>query len=51
MDKGQFINFWSEVKGIFKKISDKFDSEWRRRKRVFSTQLLVSIILIGLWTK
>src|SRR5690349_2858218 len=45
MEKERSLNFWSEVKEIFKKISDKFDSEWRKRKRVFGTQLLVAIIL------
>jgi len=41
MDKEETINFWSEVKNIFKKISDKFDSEWRKRKRVLGNSLLV----------
>jgi hypothetical protein len=39
------LNFWVEVKNIFQKISDKFDSEWQKRKRILSTQLLVAIIL------
>ena len=39
------LNFWTEVKNIFKKISDKFDAEWQKRKRILSTQLLVAIIL------
>lgn len=39
------LNFWIEVKNIFKKISEKFDSEWQKRKRILSTQLLVAIIL------
>lgn len=45
MDKEETINFWCEIKNIFKKISDKFDSEWRQRKRVLGTELLVTIIL------
>lgn len=45
MEQEKSLNFWSEAKEIFKKISDKFDSEWRKRKRVLGTQLLVTIIL------
>lgn len=45
MDTDKSLNFWTEVKNIFKKISDKFDAEWQKRKRVLNTQLLVTIIL------
>ena len=44
MEVEKSLNFWTEVKNIFKKISDKFDAEWQKRKRVLSTQLLVAII-------
>lgn len=45
MESEKSLNFWTEVKNIFKTINDKFDSEWRKRKRILSTQLLVVIIL------
>ena len=45
MEQEKSLEFWFEVKNIFKRISDKFDAEWQKRKRIFSTQLLVSIIL------
>ena len=45
MEQEKSLNFWAEVKDIFKKISDKFDSQWRKRKRVLGTELLVTIIL------
>jgi hypothetical protein len=37
--------FWSEVKEIFKKVSDKFDFKWQTRKRVLNTQILVTFLL------
>jgi hypothetical protein len=37
MEEVKTLKFWSEVKEIFKKISDKFDAEWRKRKRVLGT--------------
>jgi Transposase DDE domain len=51
MEKDKSLKFGSEVKEIFKKISDKFDAEWRKRKRVLGTQLLVAIILKLVQTK
>ena len=45
MNAEKSLNFWTEVKNIFKKVSDKFDAEWQKRKRVLNTQLLVAIIL------
>jgi hypothetical protein len=39
------LNFWTEIKNIFNKISDKFDAKWQKRKRVLNTRLLVAIIL------
>jgi hypothetical protein len=45
MHSKKTLNFWTEVKNIFKKISDEFDAKWQKRKRVLSTQLLVAIIL------
>ena len=44
MNTYKSLDFWVEVKNIFQKISNKFDSEWQKRKRVLSTQLLVAII-------
>ena len=26
------LNFWTEIKNIFNKISDKFDAKWQKRK-------------------
>ena len=51
MDTEKSLNFWTEVKNIFKKISDKFDTEWQKRKRILNTQLLVTIILKLVQTK
>jgi hypothetical protein len=51
MDTEKSLNFWTEVKNIFKKISDKFDAEWQKRKRILSTQLLVAIILNSPYAK
>ncbi len=45
MQMEESITFWSEVKDIFKQISEKFDTVWQKRKRVLSTQLLVTFIL------
>lgn len=42
MNKRQ--DFWLEVKGIFKKISEKFDSTWRKRKRILDSQFMVAFI-------
>ncbi len=43
MNSQKTLNFWSEVKNILQKISDKFDTKWQKRKLVLSTQLLVAI--------
>ena len=43
MDKK--VDFLLEVKAIFKKVSDKFDSTWQKRKRVLDSQLLVAFLL------
>lgn len=45
MNTDKSLDFWSEVKNIFKKISDKFDAQWQKRKRILSTQLLVAFII------
>ena len=45
MNTDKSLDFWSEVKNIFKKISDKFDAQWQKRKRILSTQLLVTFII------
>ena len=45
MEVEKSLNFWSEVKNIFKKISNKFDAQWQKRKRILSTQLLVAFII------
>lgn len=39
------VNFWLEVKQIFRTISEKFDSTWQKRKRVLDSQLLVAFLL------
>jgi len=39
------IDFWLEVKEIFRKISEKFDLSWQKRKRVLDSQLLVAFLL------
>jgi len=33
------IEFCFEVKEIFKKIGDKFDTKWQKRKRILNSQL------------
>lgn len=43
MDKK--LEFWLEVKAIFKKTSDKFDVVWQKRKRILDSQLLVAFLL------
>lgn len=45
MEVEKSLRFWSEVKDIFKKISDKFDEQWQKRKRILSTKLLVAFII------
>jgi len=45
MEMAKSLNFWSEVKEIFTKVSDKFDSKWQIRKRVLNTQILVTFLL------
>jgi hypothetical protein len=45
MEVEKSLNFWSEVKNIFKEISDKFDAQWQKRKRILGTQLLVAFII------
>jgi hypothetical protein len=35
MDKK--LAFWLEVKAIFKKTSDKFDTKWQKRKRILDS--------------
>jgi hypothetical protein len=45
MEVEKSLEFWSEVKNIFKKTSDKFDAQWQKRKRILSTQLLVAFII------
>lgn len=32
MEVEKSLIFWSEVKEIFKKVSDRFDSKWQTRK-------------------
>jgi hypothetical protein len=39
------IEFWFEVKEIFKKTGDKFDTKWQKRKRILNSQLLVTFLL------
>jgi hypothetical protein len=39
------VDFWLEVKEIFRKISEKFDLLWQKRKRVLDSQLLVAFLL------
>jgi hypothetical protein len=38
------LDFWLEVREIFKKVSEKFDSSWRKRKRILDTQLIVAFL-------
>lgn len=45
MEEEKSLKFWSEIKNIFKKISDKFDEQWQKRKRILGTQLLVAFII------
>ncbi len=39
------LDFWTEIKEIFKKLSEKYDVIWQKRKRILDTQLLVVFIL------
>ena len=39
------VDFWLEVKEVFRKISEKFDLSWQKRKRVLDSQLLVTFLL------
>jgi hypothetical protein len=45
------VNFWLEVKEIFRKISEKFDLSWQKRKRVLDSQLLVAFLLKSVESK
>ncbi len=37
--------FWEEIKAIIETICNEFDAQWRKRKRIIDTQLLVSITM------
>ncbi len=43
MDKR--LAFWLEAQEIFKKVSNKFDAVWQKRRRVLDSQLLVAFLL------
>jgi hypothetical protein len=44
MELKEPLDFWIEVKVIIETIADKFDKTWLKRKRILSTQLLVTIL-------
>jgi hypothetical protein len=45
MEKEQSNDFWSEIILIIDAVCEKFDKQWRKRKRILDTKLLVSFIL------
>lgn len=51
MNNKETLNFWIEVKNIFEEVSNKFDMEWRKRKRTLGSKLLITIILKLVQTK
>jgi hypothetical protein len=38
------LDFWLAVREIIKKVSEKFDSTWRKRKRILDSHILVAFL-------